>query len=642
MMLFVYCTYLCALMTTYGLGPVRFSNVQRYKSHKIRLPPNFHVGSWTKSTQTKRRMNEMDENNDNDTPSSNNDNTGDRGVRKRKYPYSRPYYENMLRRLNSRNTTVRDGELLNGVPKTNEENQTMYRPKKGGFHIIIRGLNMENTGENGDENNEEEENPDTPYYDNDEDEHYRRMSERRRSYGSSSSGSNKNMKSENFEVVTQSAVNFTDVGGYDSVKQELFQIIDLLKNHTKYAQYNVRVPRGLILEGPPGNGKTLIAKALAGEAGTGFIAVSGSEFQDKYIGVGASRVRELFTLAKNNVPCIVFIDEIDALGRKRTSDGEQSSSERDSTLNELLVALDGFKNITGVFLIGATNRADLLDSALTRPGRIDKKIFIGLPDTKTRRAILDIHLQGKPCDSTVVIDDLVDQTTGLSAAQIENVLNEAMLHALRDNRYVFTGADVENITNKIMVGWQPTEHQFTSDIIDHIAIHEMGHAIVGMLSHHHSNVTKVIINLSSPTSPAYTVFEAANSNIYTREALFEHLMILLAGRIAEEVVYGVSVTTGAINDFEEALKLANKMVVYYGMGKDVIYPNTSEKYKEMIDDEVATLISDAYEYAELIVSQSKDFILEGADLLKRDKIVRIDSLNELLQTKYRELVVLQL
>ena len=193
-----------------------------------------------------------------------------------------------------------------------------------------------------------------------------------------------------------------------------------------------------------------------------------------------------------------------------------------------------------------------------------------------------------------------------------------------------------------MVGWQPTEHQFTSDIIDHIAIHEMGHAIVGMLSLHHSNVTKVIINLSSPTSPAYTVFEAANSNIYTREALFEHLMILLAGRIAEEVVYGVSVTTGAINDFEEALKLDNKMVVYYGMGKNVIYPNTSEKYKEMIDDEVATLISDAYEYAEFIVNQSKDFILEGADWLKRDKLIRIDSLNELLQTKYKELAELQL
>ena len=640
MMLFVYCTYLCALITVYGLGPVRFSNVQRYKSLKTSLPSNFHVGSWAKSTLTKRRMNEMDENND--TPSSNNnDDSGSREVRKRKYPYSRPYYENMLRRLNSRNNTIRDGEMLDGVPKINEENHTMYRPKQGGFHIIIRGLNMENAGENAGEDAGEE-NPDTPYYENDEDEQQRRMSERRRGYGSSGSSGNKNKKSENFEVVTQSAINFTDVGGYDSVKQELFQIIDLLKNHTKYAQYNVRVPKGLIFEGPPGNGKTLIAKALAGEAGTGFIAVSGSEFQDKYIGVGASRVRELFTLAKNNIPCIVFIDEIDALGRKRTSDGEQSSSERDSTLNELLVALDGFKNITGVFMIGATNRVDLLDSALTRPGRVDKKIFIGLPDAKTRRAILDIHLRGKPCDSTVIVEDLVDQTSGLSASEIENVLNEAMLHALRENRHVFTGADVENITNKIMVGWQPTEHQFTSDIIDHIAIHEMGHAIVGMLSLHHSNVTKVIINLSSPTSPAYTVFEAANSNIYTREALFEHLMILLAGRIAEEVVYGVSVTTGAINDFEEALKLANKMVVYYGMGKNVIYPNTSEKYKEMIDDEVATLISDAYEYAEFIVNQSKDFILEGADWLKRDKLIRIDSLNELLQTKYKELAELQL
>ena len=613
MMLFVYCTYLCALMSAYGLGPLRFSNVQRYKNYKIRQPPNFH-GS-------RRKMIEMDQNNDNDREHV----TPGEGW-KRKYPYSRPYYENAIRRLNSRNNTLRDGEMLDGIPKLNEENQTMYRQKQGGFQIIIRGINLENAGD---------ENPDTPYYDDDKDEtdneyeHQRRMSERRREYSSS-----KNKKSDNFEVVTQSSVNFTDIGGYDSVKQELFQIVDLLKNHTKYAEYNVRVPKGLIFEGPPGNGKTLIARALAGEAETGFIAVSGSEFQDKYVGVGASRVRELFTLAKNNVPCIVFIDEIDALGRKRSGDGEQSSSERDSTLNELLVALDGFKNITGVFLIGATNRADLLDSALTRPGRIDKRIFIGLPDPKTRRAILDIHLRGKPCDSSVVIDDLVDQTNGLSAAQIENILNEAMLHALRENRHVFTGVDVESIINKIMVGWQPTEHQFTSDIIDHIAIHEMGHAIVGMLSHHHSNVTKVIINLSSPTSPAYTVFEASNSNIYTREALFEHLMILLAGRIAEEVVYGVSVTTGAINDFEEALKLANKMVVYYGMGKQIIYPSMSDKYKQMIDEEVVTLLNDAYGYAEFIVRNSKDFILEGADWLKRDKLIRADSLNELLKTKY--------
>jgi cell division protease FtsH len=553
----------------------------------------------------------------------------------RKYPYSRHYYEQAVRRLNSRNMTTRDSEMLRGKPEVNEQNITIYRQKLGGGFIILQDL------AGADEAAAAlglssplsvplpAENPDTPYYDYDEQEQQRQISERRRGYAS-----NKNKKSENFEVISQSPVNFTDIGGYDSVKKELYQIVDLLQNHTKYAQYNVRVPKGLIFEGPPGNGKTLIAKALAGESGTGFIAVSGSEFQDKYVGVGSSRIRELFALAKKNVPCIIFIDEIDALGRKRASDGELSTSERDSTLNELLVALDGFKNITGVFIIGATNRADLLDPALVRPGRIDKRIYIGLPDPKTRRAILNIHLHGKPRDTTVVVEDLVDQTNGLSAAQIENVLNEAMLYALRENRHQFTRDDIESITNRIMVGWQPTEHQFTSDIIDHIAIHEMGHVIVGMLSQHHSNVTKVIINLSSPNSPAYTVFEASNSNIYTREALFEHLMILLAGRIAEEMVYGVSVTTGAINDFEEALKLAQKMIVYYGMGKTAIYPSMSDKYKQIIDEEVNTLLNDAYGYAEFIVRNSKDFILEGADWLKRDKLIRIEALNELLQTKY--------
>lgn len=426
-------------------------------------------------------------------------------------------------------------------------------------------------------------------------------------------------------------IDFKDIGGYDPIKEELKQCIDLLKNNEKYAKFNVRVPKGLIFEGPPGNGKTLIAKALAGEAKTSFITVSGSEFQEKYVGVGASRIRELFGLAKKNIPCIIFIDEIDALGRKRASDGDLSSGERDSTLNELLVSLDGCKNMTGIFVVGATNRADLLDSALMRPGRIDKRIYIGLPDSKTRERILTIHIRGKPHDLSVVLSDLIEQTNGLSGAQIENLLNEAMLNALRQDREVFTSSDIEYILNKMMVGWQPTEHQFTNDIIDHIAIHEMGHAVVGMLSKHHANITKVIINLSAPKSPAYTVFEASTSSIFTREALFEHLMILLSGRIAEEVIYNVSVTTGAINDFEEALKLAEKMIVYYGMGKKIIYPSMSDKYKEMIDEEINTLIDDAYGYAEFIIRNSKDLIMEGAEILKQNKIMKSNELEELIE-----------
>jgi len=444
----------------------------------------------------------------------------------------------------------------------------------------------------------------------------------------------KSKKSENFEVLKNSGINFKDIGGYDNIKDELKQCVDLLKNYTKYSRFNVRIPKGLILEGPPGNGKTLLAKGLAGEAKVGFIPVSGSEFQDKYVGVGSSRIRELFALAKKNIPCIIFIDEIDALGRTRGKDGETASAERDSTLNELLVALDGFKNASGIFVVGATNRADLLDDALLRPGRIDKRIYIDNPDEKTREAILNIHLKGKPMDSQIKLVDLIDLTNGYSGAQIENLLNEAMLNALRYDREEFSMQDIDIVFNKMLAGWQPNEHQYTSDIINHIAIHEMGHVVVGLVSKHHSKMRKVIINLSSPRSPAYTLFETPDSTIYTREALFEHLMILLAGRIAEEAFYGVSVTTGAINDFEEALKLAEKMVLYYGLGEDLIYPSNSDKYKEKIDNNVSALLKEAYIYAEYIVQSTKEFIVEGAEMLKKDKIIHYEELLELSNNKY--------
>jgi cell division protease FtsH len=449
-------------------------------------------------------------------------------------------------------------------------------------------------------------------------------------------------KSENFEVLVDFPLNFTSVGGFDKIKDELYQCVDFLSNHTKYLNYNVRCPKGLILEGPPGNGKTMLSKAFAGEAKIGFIAVSGAEFQDKYVGVGSSRVRELFALAKKNVPCIIFIDEIDALGRKRSGDGETSSSERDNTLNELLVALDGFKNNTGVFVIGATNRIDLLDPALTRPGRIDKKIFVGFPDKKTREAILSIHIKGKPYDATIKLEDLIDLTQGLSGAQIENLLNEAMLNALRYNRAEMSIEDIDVIMNKMMAGWQATDHQYTTDIIDQIAIHEMGHAIMGLVSKHHTKMTKVVINLSSPKSPAYTIFEGSTNTIHTREGLFEHLSILLAGRIAEEIFYEMSITTGALNDFEEALKLAEKMIVYYGMGKhNVIYPSFSDKYKEMIDSEVVDLINDANAYSTFILRNCKELMLEGANMLKKDKLLKADTLIDLINTKYPELLDLK-
>jgi cell division protease FtsH len=586
----------------------------------------------------------------------------------RKYPLSRNHYEHYLKRLNSKNITTQTNEILNGESffnskdenesdidfiekilkafnETAPENSTTTdrQPSRGPVRIIInKGMLTPLSSALQDLGMSQ---PTQTDNDNDNDNEGFRYDENGnviRTFGRNKNGASASKRSKHFEVVTKSTVNFTDIGGYQNIKLELNQCIDILSNYSKYAPYNVRVPKGLIFEGPPGNGKTLLAKALAGEAKTGFIAVSGSEFQEKYVGVGASRIRELFQLAKENIPCIIFIDEIDALGRKRSSDGDTSGNERDSTLNELLVALDGFKNTSGIFVIGATNRADLLDSALTRPGRIDKRIFIGNPDRVTRKAILDIHSRGKPFDSTVVMEDVIDVTDGLSGAQIENLVNEAMLNALRYDRNEFTSLDLDIILNKMIAGWQPSDHQFTTDMIDQIAIHELGHAVVGMLSKHHSKMTKVIINLSAPKSPAYTIFESSSSSIMTREALFEHLMILLAGRIAEETFFGISVSTGAINDFEEALKLAEKMVCYYGMGKKLIYPNMSEKYKEMIDDEVASIINDAYGYAEFIIRNSKELIREGANVLKENGLLKADTLIELINSKYKSVLGLKI
>ena len=449
-------------------------------------------------------------------------------------------------------------------------------------------------------------------------------------FGQSNRFSSKNQKSENFQVIKKNSVNFSHIGGYENVKNELYQIVDLLKNPKKYKQYNVRVPKGLIFEGSPGNGKTLFAKALAGEAKTGFISVSGSEFQDKYVGVGSTRIRELFALAKKNSPCIIFIDEIDALGRRRSNDGETAGSERDSTLNQLLVGLDGFQPLTGVFVVGATNRIDLLDSALIRPGRIDKKIHIGVPNEETRGIITNLYIKGKPYDESVVIDDFVQNTNGFSGAQIENVLNEAMLNALRNNRERFNLQDLDYIINKQMVGWQPIEHNFTNNIINRISVHEMGHAIVGMFSPNHAKISKVVINLSSPTSPAYTVFENSITNIFTKEMLFEHLMVLLGGRIAEEVIYQNSVTTGAINDFQESQRLAEQMILHYGMGENAtIYSTLSEHHKNLVDSEITGLIKKAYKMTEDLLYKHKYNILMGSQLLQENKVLYLKDLQKI-------------
>jgi len=442
-----------------------------------------------------------------------------------------------------------------------------------------------------------------------------------------------------FQIIRNSSYSFQDIGGYDTVKKELLQTADILINYDKYQKFNVRTPKGMIFEGPPGNGKTLMAKGFSGEINVTFIPVSGSEFSEKYVGVGASRVRELFKLAEENKPCIIFIDEIDALARKRGNDMVSSNSEKDQTLNQLLINLDGYKDAHGIFVIGATNRLDLLDPALVRAGRMDKHIFIGNPDSTTRRAIIDIHLQGKPLDPSVDIHYIVEMTGGFSGAQIENLLNESMLRALRENREIITFEDLEYIANRILAGWQSVESKYSDDIIDRIAIHEMGHALVGFFSKSHSKLVKVCLNTWSPKTPGYTIFDSndEDSNIYTKNGLFSHLMVLLSGRIAEEVFYGYSVTTGAKKDFEEAYSLAHNMIVKYGMGKKNIYPDSSDQSKYLIDQEVNDLILKAQEEALVIITSAKELLLDCKVILKNTNLLKPEDIVTIIENKYPEL-----
>lgn len=444
-----------------------------------------------------------------------------------------------------------------------------------------------------------------------------------------------NGKSENFEILKNNSYSFKDVGGYDLIKEELLQCADLLTNYEKYSKYNVRTPKGLVLEGPPGNGKTLIAKSFSGEIDVGFIPVSGAQFLEKYVGVGASRVRELFSLASENIPCIIFIDEIDAMGRQRSGDGESHNAERDSTLNELLVSLDGFKSTNGIFIIGATNRVDLLDSALTRPGRIDKKIYMGNPDRKTREAIIDIHIKGKPYEKSINIESLIEMTNGFSCAQIENFLNEAMLFALRSNREVITQHDLEIIANRILVGWQSTENILSEEILYQVAIHEMGHALVGLFTNY-KKLLRVTINLWSPKSLGFTLFEPSedDTKLQTKDKLISELMVLLGGRIAEEIFFENKISSGASQDLEQTKKIAETMIIKLGMGKKLILPYASEKYKEQIDKEIEDLINEAYHKAKIILLNSKQLLDECAKLLIIEHELTPEIINKKIKNKY--------
>jgi cell division protease FtsH len=435
-------------------------------------------------------------------------------------------------------------------------------------------------------------------------------------------------QSENFQLITNSTYTFNNIGGYTSIKEELMQCADILINYTKYAKYNVRIPKGIILEGPPGNGKTLMAKCFSGEINIGFIPVSGAQFQEKFVGVGASRVRELFDLATKNVPCIIFIDELDALGRKRSSD-QNSNTEHDSTLNELLVNLDGFKSANGIFIIGATNRVDLLDTALTRPGRIDKKIYIGNPDEQTRKSILEIHVVNKPIEPSITMDYLVELTNGFSGAQIENLLNEAMLYVLRQNRFQIEKTDINIIANRILVGFQSTKNQLSEDVIYQVAVHEIGHALIGLFTKHRKLI-KITINLFSPKTLGFTLFEPASTTIQTKEQLINEIMVLLGGRIAEEIIFkNANISSGASHDIQEVKKIAEQMIVHLGMGDKIVISDPAK-----INDEIDNIISTAYERAKILLSNTEPLIKDSAKLLTIQHELTPEVITNLIKNKY--------
>ncbi len=423
-------------------------------------------------------------------------------------------------------------------------------------------------------------------------------------------------------------VTFADVAGVDEAKEELQEIIEFLKYPKKFQALGAKIPRGVLLVGPPGSGKTLLAKAIAGEAGVPFFSISGSEFVEMFVGVGASRVRDLFDQAKKSAPCLVFIDEIDAVGRQRGAGLGGGHDEREQTLNQLLVEMDGFDPNSGIIVIAATNRPDILDPALLRPGRFDRRIVVDNPDTKGRRAILEVHAKGKPMSEDVNLDVIAKRTPGFSGADLANTVNEAALLAARRNKKKITGPEFDEAIDRVIAGPQRRSKILTPKERTLTAYHEAGHAMLAKVIAGSDPPHKVTI-LPRGMALGYVMYAPPDDKYtYTRKEIMARITVGLGGRVAEEVVFG-EVTTGAQNDFEQATELARKMVTEFGMsdklgplslgrrhgpvflGRDLVESrNYSEEIAYEIDKEIRRIIDECYE-------QARQGILAHRDRLER-------------------------
>ena len=433
-------------------------------------------------------------------------------------------------------------------------------------------------------------------------------------------------------------VRFSDVAGAEEEKQELVEVVEFLKDPRRFTALGARIPAGVLLEGPPGTGKTLLAKAVAGEAGVPFFSISGSEFVEMFVGVGASRVRDLFEQAKKAAPAIIFIDEIDAVGRQRGAGMGGGHDEREQTLNQLLVEMDGFSGNEGIIVIAATNRSDVLDPALLRPGRFDRQILVGRPDVKGREAILKVHSRNKPLASNVDLKVVAQQTPGFSGADLENLLNEAALVAARRNKTKIDALDVDEAHDRVIAGPAKRDRVISKREREMVAYHEAGHTIVGMVLSDARIVHKVTIVPRGRAGGYAIMLPKEDRFLMTKDELLEQVVGLLGGRVAEEVVFNVQ-TTGASNDFEQATGLIRSMVTEYGMseklgtvqyegnhqvfvGRD--YGQTkaySEDIAYQIDSEVRRMMSEAHVRARQIIEEHREQLnLIAAKLLELETL----------------------